>query len=258
MLNRFSNEGASNAISQRLQYFNCVFSQRPCGNWKRNNQNNGKESFWVAERVQNRQHNILKFRHTNSVLCCVQKSERAECVAGTAIPVTHLIQANYITQKKPFGVISKGKNAEKRGISIIYRARVVFLSCLLLISPVYSDVPARVLYVIDGDTFKARINVDGQFHQTSVRVAHIDTPETKYGYECDAERKVGYAATRFAKGILKKEIQVTLQDIKPGFYPGRIIATVKLPDQRDFGQLMLNAGYAVPYEGGKKRKVWCD
>ncbi|WP_135078608.1 thermonuclease family protein [Terasakiella sp. SH-1] len=201
---------------------------------------------------------LISFEHKNSVLSCVKRLGGWNVWRGVPVLATHLYLANFITGYVPFGVCKVLKNAEKRGISIIYRACAVFLSCLLFASPVFSDVPARVLYVIDGDTFKARINVDGQFHQTSVRVAHIDTPETKIGVQCPAERLAGKKATRFAKGILKKKMQVTLQDIKPGFYPGRIIAAVKLPDQRDFGQLMLNAGYAVPYEGGKKRKVWCN
>ncbi|WP_417798726.1 thermonuclease family protein [Terasakiella pusilla] len=256
MLNRFFNEGMSNAIFQRFQYFNCVLSQRPCGNGKRHKQNNGKESFWVAERVQNRLHNILKFRHTNSVLFWL-KGEGRKCGREVGVSAAHLNFAKFITGCLPFGVCGVWKTRKNREGLTFWIGCVVFLSCLFFASSVLSDVPARVLYVIDGDTFKAKINLDGQFHQTSVRVAHIDSPETKIGVQCPAERLAGKKATSFAKGILKREMQVTLQDIKPGFYPGRIIAAVKLPDQRDFGQLMLNAGYAVSYEGGKKHKVWC-
>jgi len=251
------NAGINHVFFQSLDNSDHVLCQRQGGNGKSNKQNNGKESFWVAERIQKRQHNILKFRHKNSVLCWLKKWKGGSA-AGTAIPVAHLIQTGYITQKKSYGVISRGENAEKRGKSIIYCGCAVFLSCLLFASPVLSDVPARVLYVIDGDTFKARVNVNGQFYQTSVRVAHIDTPETKYAFQCDAERQAGFAATRFAKTLLKKEQAVLLNEIHPGKYAGRIIANVSLLDGRDYGKIMLQSGHAIPYEGGWKTKVWCD
>jgi endonuclease YncB( thermonuclease family) len=213
-------------------------------------------SFAVSE-IPVRLHSGQYVRAINSVLSWLKRLGGWNVWRGVRVLATHLSFLNFITDHIPFGVCRTHKARKNRENSIFYKRCVVFLSCLFFASSVLSDVPARVLYVIDGDTFKAKINLDGQFHQTSVRVAHIDSPETKIGVQCPAERLAGKKATSFAKGILKREMQVTLQDIKPGFYPGRIIAAVKLPDQRDFGQLMLNAGYAVPYEGGKKRKVWC-
>jgi len=119
--------------------------------------------------------------------------------------------------------------------------------------------PATVLYVIDGDTFRAVVQQpSGRSFKTSVRVAHIDTPETKYGYLCGAERRAGYAATHFAKKLLPINKKVSLAKMRPGKYSGRVIAEVQLQNGQDYGQIMLQSGHAIPYEGGWKRKVWCD
>jgi endonuclease YncB( thermonuclease family) len=146
-------------------------------------------------------------------------------------------------------------NSIKNQIVCIY---IVFVAC----SPAFAQnnlIAAKVLYVIDGDTFRANVkDRQGLVFETSVRVAHIDTPETKYGYECEAERQAGYAATRFAKSILKKRQTVFLSQVRPGKYAGRIIADVSLSNGQDYGQIMLQSGYAIPYEGGRKRKIWCN
>lgn len=202
--------------------------------------------------------NLISFEHKNSVLSVVKEVEGRKCGREVGVPATHLYLANFITGYLPFGVSRTRKTRNNIENSIIYRSCAVFLSCLLFASPVFADVQARVLYVIDGDTFKARINVGDQFYQTSVRVAHIDTPETKYGYLCEAERRAGYAATRFAKQLLPINKKVKLAKIRPGKYSGRVIAEVQLPNGHDYGEIMLQSGHAIPYEGGWKRKVWCD
>lgn len=119
-------------------------------------------------------------------------------------------------------------------------------------------ISATVLYVIDGDTFRALVEKpSGGVFETSVRVAHIDTPETKYGYECEAERRAGYVATHFAKELLPRNTNIVLAGMRPGKYEGRVIAEVLLPNGKDYGQIMLQSGHAIPYEGGWKRKIWC-
>lgn len=138
--------------------------------------------------------------------------------------------------------------------------RQMILYVLLLVAPscALSDVPARILYVIDGDTFRAVVKtMEGHGFETSIRVAGIDAPESKYGFECTAERQAGYAATKFAKTLLKKRQVVFLSEIRPDKYDGRIVAKVSLPDGRSFGEVMLQAQHAIAYHGGRKRKVWC-
>jgi micrococcal nuclease len=119
-------------------------------------------------------------------------------------------------------------------------------------------VPAQVLYVIDGDTFRAQIHIwPDLIIETSIRVARIDTPEKKRGSECEAERQAGYAASAYAKQFLVKNSQVFLSGLKKGKYAGRMIAEVKLADGRNFSDIMLKSGHAIAYDGGKKNKVWC-
>jgi len=121
-----------------------------------------------------------------------------------------------------------------------------------------SQVPANVLYVIDGDTFRAQVTIWPDLTiETNIRVARIDTPEKKRGSLCEAERQAGYVASAYAKQFLPKNSQVFLLALKKGKYAGRMIAEVQLADGRDFGQIMLDTGHAIAYDGGRKRKVWC-
>jgi len=49
------------------------------------------------------------------------------CGRGVGSPAAHLFAVEHNTQKKPFGVISKGKNAEKRGKTIAYKRCAIFV-----------------------------------------------------------------------------------------------------------------------------------
>ncbi|WP_069190159.1 thermonuclease family protein [Candidatus Terasakiella magnetica] len=124
--------------------------------------------------------------------------------------------------------------------------------------PVFAGIPAKVLYVIDGDTFKAKLDLGaGKAMVTSVRVAHIDTPETKWGFECLAEKRAGLQASSYARFLLREGSQVQLSHFKKDKYEGRVVAQVTLGDGRDYGAVMLSQKLAVPYEGGRKQKIWC-
>ena len=121
-----------------------------------------------------------------------------------------------------------------------------------------AQVPAKVLYVIDGDTFRARATIWQDLTlETNIRVARIDTPEKRRGSQCDGERRAGEQASIFAKQLLPKNSQVILSGFKKAKYAGRVIADVQLSDGRNYAQIMLKAGHAIAYNGGKKRKIWC-
>jgi len=141
-------------------------------------------------------------------------------------------------------------------LSIIFG--ITFLSMPILAQNLPSQIPAKVLYVIDGDTFRAQVTIWPDLTiETNIRVARIDTPEKKRGSLCEAERQAGYVASAYAKQLLPKNSQVFLSGLKKGKYPGRMIAEVQLADGRSFGQIMLRSGHAIAYDGGRKRKVWC-
>ena len=118
---------------------------------------------------------------------------------------------------------------------------------------------SEVLQIIDGDTFKARLQIwFGQEITTSIRVRGFDAPEVKG--KCADETKAAAEATQMLRDILGSG-PVTLHDIGPDKYFGRVVASVhvKLKDgvETDVAQMMITAGMGRPYNGGT-RGGWCE
>ncbi len=116
-----------------------------------------------------------------------------------------------------------------------------------------------IVRVVDGDTFKARVQVwFGQEITTSVRVRGFDAPEIKG--KCAEESKAAQEATHMLREILASG-PVTLHNIGPDKYFGRVVASVhvKLSDGRetDVAQMMIATGMGRPYNGGT-RGGWCE
>jgi endonuclease YncB( thermonuclease family) len=117
----------------------------------------------------------------------------------------------------------------------------------------------EMMRVVDGDTFKARVQIwFGQEITTSVRVRGFDAPEIKG--KCAEESKAAQEATKMLREILASG-PVTLHNIGPDKYFGRVVASVhvKLSDGRetDVAQMMIAAGLGRPYNGGT-RGGWCE
>lgn len=113
--------------------------------------------------------------------------------------------------------------------------------------------------VIDGDTFAFDApDWPGVFRPWSARVAGIDTPEhIKPPAKKLCEVRLGNRAIATAKTLLHTGDVVTVTwDGKTREKYGRLIGTVTLADGRDYGTLMVAAGAARPYNGGKKQP-WC-
>lgn len=118
---------------------------------------------------------------------------------------------------------------------------------------------SEIVRVVDGDTFKARVQVwFGQEITTSVRVRGFDAPEIKG--KCAKESKAAQEATNMLRDILSSG-PVTLRTIGPDKYFGRVVASVhvKLGDgiETDVAQMMIAAGMGRPYNGGT-RGGWCE
>lgn len=119
--------------------------------------------------------------------------------------------------------------------------------------------PARVLGVIDGDTFVARIPVwIGQEVTTHVRLRGIDAPELKS--RCAAEARLASEARQALQEILASG-RIVLRDVGTGKFAGRVLARVYVTSRFDrntdeAGAMLLAAGYARPYGGGR-RGDWC-
>ncbi len=97
---------------------------------------------------------------------------------------------------------------------------------------------ATVLQLIDGDTFKADIDLGFKIRITSnVRVYGCNAPELP--------TPAGVKALSFLQTVLRPGHLVTLSSKRLDKF-GRAEATVTLPDGRDLATLMLNSGNAVP------------
>ena len=103
---------------------------------------------------------------------------------------------------------------------------------------------AELIRVIDADTIEVKLDLG--FHTYSVqklRILNYDAPET-YRPVNELEREHGKAATERAKELLTdQDIMIKTYKDKKGKY-GRYIATVILPNARDYSAVMIEEGFA--------------
>jgi endonuclease YncB( thermonuclease family) len=114
--------------------------------------------------------------------------------------------------------------------------------------------PVDVLYVIDGDTFGARVHLwPGLEITTKVRLRGIDAPELKA--QCADELKRAEAAKAALRGLLA-EGDVVISNIGADKYQGRIDADVATRKTPNVSAALLSGGFARAYDGGH-RNGWC-
>lgn len=113
---------------------------------------------------------------------------------------------------------------------------------------------ADVVRVVDGDTLDVSARVWlGQTVQVRVRLDGVDTPELRgrcAGERARAEQALNWLADQVAGR------SIALRQVRFGKYAGRIVARVELDDGQDLSVMLLQAGLARPYRGGK-RVDWC-
>lgn len=144
--------------------------------------------------------------------------------------------------------------------------RLAFFACIIsalhpqgaLTNPLPGPIPAELVSVIDGDTVAVRARIwPGQFVETRVRVAGIDTPERR-GAGCDAERQLAEVATEFTQGWLAEDGEAPslfLHQVETGSFAGRVIADIARSDGARLSTALMEADLAVAYgEDGP----WCD
>lgn len=111
-------------------------------------------------------------------------------------------------------------------------------------------VVSKVHTVIDGDSFTASVDnwphIIG--HKIGVRIAEIDCPEIRG--KTMKERSLAIEARRFLAGKLASASVVTIHHLRRDKY-FRILASVDV-DGYDLAALMIQAGYARRYLGGKR------
>ena len=87
-----------------------------------------------------------------------------------------------------------------------------------------------------------------------VRVNGIDTPEIKG--KCEKEKYNAQQAQQMVEDILKDAEQITLKNMERGKY-FRIAADV-IVDGENLADMLIEAGVAIRYDGGKKTHKWCE
>ena len=73
--------------------------------------------------------------------------------------------------------------------------------------------------------------------------------------KCDQEKLLARKAQAFTQGILEEAKQVELVDMRRDKY-FRVLAGIRA-DGRDIARQLIEAGLAVPYNGGTKTANWC-
>ncbi len=106
--------------------------------------------------------------------------------------------------------------------------------------------------VVDGDTID--ISIDLGFDLTKkerVRLAGIDTPEKRT--KNPKEKEMGYQATEFLEMHLMEATKLTVKTEKDGKF-GRMLGWLykSEEDTMSINQIMIDKGYAWPYDGGTK------
>jgi len=113
---------------------------------------------------------------------------------------------------------------------------------------------AQVLEIIDGDTFRARIQVWlGQEVETLVRLDGVDAPELHGA--CSREKELARQAKARLENLIGAKT-VSLRDVRYGKYAGRVLAQVGEGKTEDISALLSAENLAVAYHGGK-RGSWC-
>tara|TARA_Y100001937_G_scaffold92048_1_gene124618 strand:- start:12 stop:404 length:393 start_codon:yes stop_codon:yes gene_type:complete len=115
--------------------------------------------------------------------------------------------------------------------------------------------------VIDGDTIKVSsidLGFSVSLQNRSIRIAQIDTPESRINLKKYPERTKEKELGLLAKAKLKEWLvgNITIKSFGPDKY-GRILADV-FCKKGNIADLLKNhePPLAVDYDGGKKTKVW--
>lgn len=116
---------------------------------------------------------------------------------------------------------------------------------------------AKVERVVDGDTVRVQIpSFPPPFNPIAVRIDHVNTPEKRAPAPA-CEIALGERASAFAHEAMPDGTNVTvLYDDRRQDKYGRLLARIVLPNGRDYGQSLIEAGLAKPYNGEKKTE-WC-
>ena len=111
---------------------------------------------------------------------------------------------------------------------------------------------AKLLRVVDGDTIDVDIDLgfDVWLRKQRIRLAGIDTPESRTRNK--VEKAMGLRAKEFLqKALVTSEDYITFESLGRGKF-GRILGKPYNANGLDVCKMLIDAGLAVEYWGGKK------
>ena len=120
----------------------------------------------------------------------------------------------------------------------------------------------KITRVVDGDTVDADIDLGFDIiYRDRIRLMGIDTPESRTSNK--QEKILGKKSKARLQELVKQyKGSIVLETSKEGKGKfGRILGWLNTDSELDapsFNQILIDEGHAVPYEGGKKTKVWGD
>ena len=132
-----------------------------------------------------------------------------------------------------------------------------------------ADIYAEYVRNYDGDTVTVDlvdlrdIDLDGTYaplwDNIGIRVAGVDTPEIRG--KCPEEKVLAKEAKALVKSVLKDAEFIAIRNAKRGKYfriVGDIIIEPGTDAEINLKDILLDANLAVPYNGGRKTKSWCN
>ncbi len=141
-------------------------------------------------------------------------------------------------------------NSEENNIIINNNTNFIQWSDTIIFVPPINE--GQVIKVYDGDTITiaAKLPYSGSpLYRFSVRLNGIDSPEIKGGAE---EEKIAAKKSKKALEEIILHKTVVLKNVSTEKY-GRILADVYFNDLH-LNNWMVENGYAIKYDGGKKQK----
>jgi endonuclease YncB( thermonuclease family) len=121
--------------------------------------------------------------------------------------------------------------------------------------PLPGPIPAVVVKVIDGDTIRVQARIWlGNYVVTNVRLLGVDTAEKRA--HCERERELAQRAQQLLESRVAASKEIRLVGVNYDKYGKRVLARVVTSEGEDLSDVLLNAGLARPYTGGRRRS-WC-
>lgn len=111
----------------------------------------------------------------------------------------------------------------------------------------------RVIDVYDGDTITVVFILGDMPIKYKIILYGIKAPEIRLGKgRTQLEKNAGLKCRDYVKSILQNQL-VTIIIKDNDIYSGRLIGEVYLNSQTNVGNLLVNMGYAKPYNGTKEK-----